>query len=545
MKKRVLSLLLAMVLVVGLMSACGKQENTDNNNTAQETDNNENNENNDDTDDNTQEETAGIIHLYKICTNDFETGERDGGYITKARMHYEKIALMKDDEDKYPWLKNALEQYGNYIEGLAKDEFEQCKEAADADEYNIPDDGYFTERKLNVRRADEYVVTLSSSYAYYAGGAHPYGGDWPVSFDVENGKQIELKDVVKDIDALYDYVTAAIKEKYADCIDDFFNINDDDPFAGFKSGEYTQGFAVDYDGLTLIFNPYDIAAYAAGQQVIKIPYKGNEELLNGKYFEKVPESYIIELDDYAEYDIDIDNDGVTDSFMASPYYDDYIFSFIYFRINGNDYQFENGEYENYIDAFSGRNFLYKAKNGKLYYYFMACGENGFTTFNMFEITKDGFTTPVSYVADIAYPTDGNDILPDYSWVDGCITDPDRCKMQYRSDIFGTCSVVKMCHFDEKGEIIADDELFSFVSTATYKVLQPVNVEIVDENGNKTGERELTVGEEVRPYKTNNEDFVYLLDKDNNILKINVTNEWPYQVDGIDIDTIFDGILYAG
>ena len=118
-------------------------------------------------------------------------------------------------------------------------------------------------------------------------------------------------------------------------------------------------------------------------------------------------------------------------------------------------------------------------------------------------------------------------------------------MQYRSDIFGTCSVVKMCHFDENGAIIEDDELFAFVSTATYKVLQAVNVEIVDENGNKTGERELTVGEEVRPYKTNNKDVVYLLDKDNNILKINVTNEWPYQVDGVDIDTIFDGIMYAG
>lgn len=544
MKKRVLSLLLAMVFVVGVLSACGTKKISDNGDTTQET-NNENNENKDEQGDTTSEETANIIHLYKICTNDFETGERDGGYITKAHMHYEKMALMKDDEDKYPELKSALEKFGTSIESMAKDEYEQCKEAADADIDNIPDEGFFTERYVNVRRADDCVVTISSSYSYYSGGAHPYGGDWPVSIDVKTGKELKLGDVVKDVDAMYEYVTAAIKEKYADYLDEFFNINDDDPFAGFKSGEYTQGFAVDYDGLTIIFNPYDIAAYAAGQQIIKIPYKGHEDILEGKYFEKVPESYIIEVENYSEYDIDIDNDGVIDSFLAAPYYDDYIFNGINFVINNNSYAFENGNGDEYIDAFSGRNFIYKTKGGKLFYYFMGCGENGYTTFNMFEITKDGFTKPTAFDCDIAYPTDGNEILPDYSWVDGCITDPDKCMMQYRTDMFGTNSVVRMNHFEENGNIVPDEDIFTFVSNAEYKVLKSIKVEIVDENYNKTGERELEVGEEVRPYKTNNKDTVYLLDKDGNMLKINETCDWPHQVDGIDIDTIFDGILYAG
>ena len=72
-----------------------------------------------------------------------------------------------------------------------------------------------------------------------------------------------------------------------------------------------------------------------------------------------------------------------------------------------------------------------------------------------------------------------------------------------------------------------------------------HVDIVDENGNKTGERDLVVGEEVVPYKTNNVDTVYIRDKDDNILMFHETNEWPRQVDGIDIETIFDNILYAG
>ena len=545
MKKRVLSLLLVLVLVVGLVSACGKKDNTADNGTSQETDNG-NNENNDNEGENkSEEETSSIIHLYKILTNDFETVEYNGGYVTKARMHYERLALMKEDEDKYPELKSALEQYGAYLESLTLDEYNLCKEAADADMDNLPEEGFFTERTVNIRRADDCVVSLSSTYSTYTGGAHPYGGNWPVSFDVKTGKELTLNDVVKDIDALYELVETALKEKYADWIDDFFIFDNDDPFEGFKTGEYTQGFAVDYDGLTLIFNPYDIAPYAAGQQVVKIPFKGHEDILEAKYFEKAPASYIIEIDSYSEYDIDIDNDGVIDSFMASPYYDDYMFMGINFSINNTDFAYENGTYEDYISAFSGRNFLYKTKEGKLFYYFMGSGENGYTTFNAFEISKDGFTKPVSFDMDIAYPLSESVVFEDFSWVDGCLTDPDYCKMQNRTDLFGTGSVARAYHFNEKGEIVPDEELFSFVSTDAHKVLKAIKVEIVDENGNKTGERELVVGEEVRPYKTNNEDTIYILDKDNNILKIHVTNEWPYQIDGIDIDQIFDNILYAG
>lgn len=542
MKKRVLSLLLVMILIVGVVSACGKKENTKDNGTSKETntDNSENNEAGDDT-----PKEAAIIHLYKILTNDFDTVEYDGGYVTRARMHYEKIALMEDDEDKYPELKSALEKYGESIESMARDEYDFCKEAAAADMDSVPEEGFFTERNLNIRRADECVVTLSSAYSTYTGGAHPNGGDWPVNFDVKTGKELKLSDVVKDIDAMYEYVENALKEKYAEWIDDFFIFEDDDPFAGFKSGEYTQGFAVDYDGLTLIFNPYDIASYAVGQLVVKIPFKGHEDILEAKYFEKVPESYIIEIDNYTECDIDIDGDGVIDSFMVSPYYDDYMLNGINFTINNANYTFGNGTGEDYISAFDGRNFLYKTKEGKLIYYFMGSGENGYTTFNAFEISKEGFTKLNSYDMDIAYPLEENVVFTDYSWVDGCITDPNYCMMQNRTDLFGTGSVVRKYHFSDKGEIIPDEELFRFVSTDAHKVLKSIKVEIVDENGNKIGERDLEVDEEVRPFKTNNEDTIYILDEKNDILKINITNEWPYQIDGIDIDEIFDNILYAG
>ena len=544
MKKRVLCLLMALVMVTGVLSACGKKEVVNNNASEQQEDNSDNSG-----EAGNEDEIvipAQFIHLYKVNTNEYDTQNYDGGYITVARMHYEKVFLTGEDAEKYPELDRALEEYGDKVEGLAKDEFELCKEAGATDIGSLPSDGYFSERHLNVRRADEYVVSLSSSYSYYAGGAHPYGGDWPVSFDAKTGREIKLTDVVKDIDAMYDYVTEAIKEKYADYLDEFFNINDADPFAGFKSGEYTQGFAVDYDGLSIIFNPYDIASYASGQQVIKIPYKGHEDLLEGKYFENVPDSYIVEVGDNLEYDIDIDNDGAFDAVTLSPYYDEYeCLGSINVTINDKPYEYKNGTGNEYIDAFSGRNFLYKTKSGKLFYYFLACGCNDYRTFNSFEIKKDGLGDWNYYTASIAYPLEANERIADYSWAEGCLTDPVNCLLQNRSDMFGTVSVVRSYDFDDNGQIVPTEELYAFYDMTPHKVLTSVKVDIVDENGNKTGERDLVVGEEVVPYKTNNVDTVYICDKDDNILMFHETNEWPRQVEGIDIETIFDNILYAG
>ncbi len=544
MKKRVLSLLMAMIMVVGVLTACGKTENANNNTPTQKE--NDNNDSDNTGSDNEAEATAQFLNLYKINTNEYDTQNYDGGYVTVARMHTERVVLTNEDAAKYPELATALEEFGDRIEGLAKDEFDLCKEAGAVDIDSIPSDGYFTERHVNVRRADEYVVSLSSSYSYYAGGAHPYGGDWPASFDAKTGKELKLTDVVKDIDAMYEYVTEAIKVKYADYLDEFFNINDDDPFAGFKSGEYTQAFAVDYDGLSIIFNPYDIASYATGQQVIKIPFKGHEDLLEAKYFESVPESYIVEVDDYSEYDIDIDNDGEFDSLLFSPYYNEYeCLESLNVIINNEGYEYKNGEGDKYIDAFSGRNFIYKTKDGKVFYYYLGCGCNDYRTFNSFEIKKDGIGEWNSFYASIAYPIEANDRAIDFSWADGCLTNPDNCLLQNRSDMFGTVSVVRLCKFDVNGQITPLDELYTFYDTTPHKVLTSIKVEIVDENGNKTGERDLTVGEEVRPYKTDNESVVYVLDKDGNILKFNETNEWPRQVDGIDIESVFENILYAG
>ena len=115
----------------------------------------------------------------------------------------------------------------------------------------------------------------------------------------------------------------------------------------------------------------------------------------------------------------------------------------------------------------------------------------------------------------------------------------------RTDIFGTTSVYKTYHLGADGMPETNDEYWAFVSKVSYKVLKSIKVEIIDEAGNKTGERELAAGEEVTPYRTDNESILDMKDKDGNILRVKVTNEWPYEIDGVEMQEIFENIIYAG
>ncbi|MBQ7076676.1 MAG: DUF3298 domain-containing protein [Lachnospiraceae bacterium] len=548
MKKRVLSLLLVMILVIGVFAGCGKKENApagnDTNKTADA-----NNDNNDDTNADVEEEVK-LLHVYKEKYSDSEGAVVNDNWLNYARMYYEKLKLTKEDAEKYAALAKGLEDYGNEIGGLVEETYNDCKEFAKDDmaqgatlEYGE----YFIERYMNVCRADEHVLSAHSTFSSYTGGAHGYGADYPVNFDVETGKRLEFKDVVKDLDAMYKLVEEKVREQYADSLDMFFNFESEDPFADFKSGEYEQAFLIDYDGINVIYNPYDIAAYAAGQQVIKIPFKGNENLFEEKYFTDVPESYVIEISENGDFTIDLDGDGTEETVSLWSEYDmdSYQLNAICFYINNNEYKFENDTTEEYLDSFEGRVFIFKTKEGKVFCYYLGRGCNDYETIAVFEIKKDGISAPKFFYGGLKYPDVIEDGSDNIVWAEGCITDMEHMEFDTRTDIFGTTSVYKTYHLGADGMPETNDEYWAFVSKVSYKVLKSIKVEIIDEAGNKTGERELAAGEEVTPYRTDNESILDMKDKDGNILRVKVTNEWPYEIDGVEMQEIFENIIYAG
>jgi hypothetical protein len=105
-----------------------------------------------------------------------------------------------------------------------------------------------------------------------------YGNNYHTS----DGSAIELSEVVKDTDRLKKAIADKLNKEYADA--GFF----EDPETALQSygdnaeaGEFHFNWVLENEGITFIFNPYEIAPYAAGQQIVTIRYDEDPELFTG------------------------------------------------------------------------------------------------------------------------------------------------------------------------------------------------------------------------------------------------------------------------
>ncbi|MCR5344680.1 MAG: DUF3298 and DUF4163 domain-containing protein [Lachnospiraceae bacterium] len=544
MKKRLLALILTVVMVMTVFTACGKKtENADGGVNIEDDDKNEDVKDDDNGDDG-EEKRASILNLYKerFCDGAYSNSEVYSGYI--AYMEYEVLHLMEEDAKKYPELNEALENLAKGAVANIKEVYKDAKDAAyeEFDEEHPENCMLYNIKELySVRRADETVVSIEQSYEAYLGGAHGQYATLPDNFDTKTGESINFTDVVTDVDKAYERISAIIKEKYADSLDIFLS---DLTFTEYKNNEFPQLFMIDYDGITVIYNPYDIAPYSVGQITVKLSYEDNKDILNEKYFTNVPESYALQLSPFDEYITDIDGDGVLDSMTVIPYFPELNENAesIAFIINGENHEIKDED----MYVFSINTYLVKTKGGKCYVYLEGIGLNDYTTCFVYEIGKDSVKKVKEVdgnVADLGYITEPGE---DYKWLMGMILDPEKVSLSVRTDLFGTCQISKVYAIGEDGIPVTAQEVYTFTTTVDYTVKKAMTFKKVDEEGNEIGEYELKVGEHVYAYRTDADTYVDAKLSDGTIVRFNVTSkEWPYCIDGVDIQELFEDVFFAG
>ena len=116
------------------------------------------------------------------------------------------------------------------------------------------------------------ILTVEHKTYMFAGGAHGNSGFLYKNIEVATAKTIHLDDIIADVTAPR---FVAIAEKY---FREFQSIEEELTLeeAGYFS--YGDGFYVTYnyaftsDGLTFLYNPYEIGAYALGAPNFTIPY---------------------------------------------------------------------------------------------------------------------------------------------------------------------------------------------------------------------------------------------------------------------------------
>jgi hypothetical protein len=132
----------------------------------------------------------------------------------------------------------------------------------------------FTQRKQD--RADNYIFSIAT----YTGGAHGLEAAKTFSFN-EQGKLINVSDLFTDqtkgLVLVSNYTQKELVQKG-------FDQKWVSEGAGALSENY-QNFVITDEGLTVLFDPYQVAPYAAGPQRVDIPYATFKSVANKRLFE--------------------------------------------------------------------------------------------------------------------------------------------------------------------------------------------------------------------------------------------------------------------
>ncbi|MBE6682253.1 MAG: DUF3298 and DUF4163 domain-containing protein [Ruminococcaceae bacterium] len=377
MKK--LSLLLAVMLIVLALFGCTKVEKTDapKDDTPKAVDEkNDTPKENDTQDKEDKSNEFGFITLSK-CQRMIQEWGDNGPTI---EVNWQNIRLSDEDAEKYPLLSESFEVKNRENDDLAL----EAKEEYDRLQQEYPSDGmvwyYFSNIEYYVQRADKYIVSILSDFSNYTGGAHGYYTNTGYNYFPETGKEAELTDVITDKDALDKLVYDRLIESNPE---EIFEENRESFYETYN--EYSYNWTIDYNKLTVYFNPYEVASFAAGIIAVDVWFDENPELFREEFM-KAPSSYAIEIPWHVPHTFDMDKtDGRRDTVSVGAYTDDeeYPVGELCISINGNEYVESDmggmdltslvvcieGKYYVYaeIGKYDGSNYLciYELKSGKV------------------------------------------------------------------------------------------------------------------------------------------------------------------------------------
>jgi len=110
-------------------------------------------------------------------------------------------------------------------------------------------------------------LSLSVFYYSYTLGAHGHALQRAYNFNLENGKEILLGDILKEKKDDVDIINQEIKRQMELNPQQYFS-----EWSVFQSISEEQPFYLIEDGIVVYFGLYEIAPYASGIRYFKIPY---------------------------------------------------------------------------------------------------------------------------------------------------------------------------------------------------------------------------------------------------------------------------------
>lgn len=409
-----------------------------------------------------------------------------------SSVSYEALALTPNYKELYPELDKALTAYDESMrEELGKI---ACEENGYADS------------NISIRRAQGGVLSfiaedINDMYSDHIG----------YNYDIETGKQLTAEDVFVDPDAIAESLGGGI----------FYFIID------------AQGvFAWDERDTTYSFIPF------------------GDTMLKGDFSDVSSENgFVIDLGTIGTY-IDVDGDGDFEEINAyiNAFSDDGEVAGLRIAYDGNNYIFED-VWGYGVEA----SLVY---NGDIYFlYVTQHQDNDFTAVSLYELDPIAVISVGVFNGGIGPNYVEGDMVSNYidgyvpfdGWFvadEGAFTDPLHFYLQTRVDMAGTFTVSYLCQATgESGFPESVNNVWCLVSPRMLRAKTDINAvdynddtDVVIEAGSEVAI--MAVIGDVLIVENNDGQFLCLVIEHNE-------DDWGQYIDGVYVDELFEGVVYAG
>jgi uncharacterized lipoprotein YehR (DUF1307 family) len=219
-----------------------------------------------------REQTFTLSNGLKLISKSIKDESKKEHYELEAT--YPQIAGASDAR-----IEGFNKLVANFVNDTVSNFKKDAPESFDTENPDATPSGLFINHVVVL--ANDGLISVSLNVSNYASGAaHPNHFSQTFNYDLKNGQEIKLSDIFKPganyLQALSNYaiknLTARLKK--TDMADDSM-IKD----GASADAENFTSWNITPKGLLFTFDPYQVAAYAAGSQEILIPYATLKDIL--------------------------------------------------------------------------------------------------------------------------------------------------------------------------------------------------------------------------------------------------------------------------
>lgn len=437
-----------------------------------------------------------------------------------------QYCLVHLENDNYPKLQSGISEFNLEHQKRILNEYRDYSRWA-RDEYKESEyflGPYYSTSMCNVTRADTKVFCIKEKYSDYTGGVHGMSAYLGYVFDTNSGNMLKWQDFFNSTDTLAEILCEKLNEKYdtEEFWDNYKDIVSECVSENTGDLEAKLSYTVGYDGITFYFGEYQLGSYASGMPEITLRYSEYADILKAEYFEDASKDYVVECEPYI-IETDVNDDGDSDYIsvydIANEYGD---IEKLQVVLNGNQVELDTYGYgtTRYLVKVGGKTFIYVSLKS----------ENDWCCVYVFDLNQ----TEPGYVGYFSGHIDN-------------ISNPNRFRLEKRTDMLSTIGIATYCRVGESGMPEMLEDFYEVLSPFQLISKVDLEAEIVDETTMElTGQKKVfEAGTEFTYVRTDDETYVDMQTEDGCVCRFHVGKEWPQTINGMDAESCFEQLWYAG